>query len=209
VGVTEIIKPKLPEALGFRNGISSVHSSRTMMFSELSLVLEHVALAAKSHEYLAAVVENNILGKPTQTTRQHCAQRLAQLYSLDRSHAVFRLLRQFWSIDVSSRPMLALLAAAARDSLLRETTSIVIGFQLISAVKSTQLVGYLNERFPERFKPTTLASTAQNLASSWTQAGYLGGRINKKRARPVVTSVVVTYALLFGLRVRNTRQNAA
>ena len=196
--VTETRKSKMPESLGFREGTSSVHTSRTMMFGELSLVLEHVGPKAKADEYLAAVVEQNVLGKRTQTTRKRTAQRLVELYSLDQARPLFRLLRHFWTADASNRPLLAYLAAAARDPLLRESTPFVVAISINAAVNATQIAGHLKEKYPSRFKPTTLISTAQNLASSWTQAGYLTGKVNKKRTRPVVTPVVVTFALLLG-----------
>ncbi len=196
--LTESRKSKQPESLGFREGVSSVHTSRTMMLGELSLVLEHVGKNATTDEYLAAVVEHNVLGKPTQTTRKRSAQRLVELYSLDQTRAVFRLLRHFWSADPSARPLLAYLAAASRDPLLREITPFVVAIPVNAAVNAIQVASHLKEKYPARFKHTTLMSTAQNLASSWTQAGYLTGKVNKKRTRPVVTPVVVTFALLLG-----------
>jgi hypothetical protein len=73
---------KLPESLGFREGNSSVHTSRTMMLGESSLVLEHVEPKARAQEYLDAVVGLNLLGKPTQATRKRSAQRLVELYEV-------------------------------------------------------------------------------------------------------------------------------
>lgn len=187
-----------PDVFGFRAGAASVHTSRTMMLAELSLVFEHVGQNAKTDDYLAAIIEHNILGKPTQTTRQRSAQRLVELYALDPNRAVFRLLRHFWTADLAARPMLALLAAAARDPLLREATPFVVAAPLNSTVPAARIAEHLSEKYRNRFQPTTLRSTSQNLASSWTQAGYLSGRANKKRAPPVVNAVVATYALLLG-----------
>jgi len=169
-----------------------------MMLAELSLLLDHVGNNAKTDEYLAAVVEQNVLGKPTQTTRKRSAQRLVELYTLDQTRPVFRLLRHFWTADALAQPMLTCLAASARDPLLRDATPFVVGIPVNAAVNATQVANFLKGKYPARFKPTTLHSTAQNLASSWTQAGYLTGKVNKKRDRPVVTPVVVTFGLLLG-----------
>ena len=196
--VTDSRKSKLPESLGFREGISSVHTSRTMLLGELSLVLEHVGPKAKAGEYLAAIVEQNVLGKPTQTTRKRTAQRLVELYALDQTRPVFRLLRHFWTADASARPLLAYLAATARDPLLRATTPFVVAVPVGAAVTPTQISQHLSEIYPKRFQASTGLATAQRLASSWTQAGYLNGKVNKKRTRSVVTPVVVTFALLLG-----------
>jgi len=195
---TENRKTKLPESLGFRDAISSVHNSRTMMFAELSLILDHVGVNAKTSEYISAVVEQNVLGKPTQTTRKRTARLLVDLYTLDQSRAVFRLLRHFWIADPAARPMLACLAAAARDPLFRDMTPFVFSIPVGATVDSKEVAKSLGEKFSGRFSAATLTSTSQNLASSWTQAGYLTGKINKKRTRPVVTPVLVTYAFLLG-----------
>lgn len=188
----------LPGSLGFRDGAASVHTSRTMMLSELSLVLEKVGSGAKADAYLAAIVEENALGKPTQTTRQRTAKRLAELYCLDPACTLFRLLRHFWSADSAGRPMLAFLAAAARDPLLRETTPFVQGIAVGEAVTPDQIARHLNEKYAKRFQASTALATAQRLASSWMQAGYLTGKVKKKRSRPVVTPLVAAFAVLLG-----------
>lgn len=189
---------RLPLALGFRDGISSVHTSRTMMLAELSLVFDHLGPKASADEFLVAIVEHNVLGKPTQATRKRSAQRLSELYSFDPTLPVFRTLRHFWTADSAGQPLLAYLAAAARDPLLRDSMPFVMAVPVGGVVDSKNLAQHLEEKYPERFSPATLISTAQNLASSWTQAGYLSGRLKKKRTRPVVTPVVVTFALLLG-----------
>jgi hypothetical protein len=88
--------------------------------------------------------------------------------------------------------LLAPLASAARDPLLRELTPYVLSLPINSQVVASQVADQVQERHPARFRPTTLLSTAQNLTSSWTQAGFLAGRIHKLRTRSTVTPVVVT-----------------
>jgi hypothetical protein len=169
-----------------------------MMLDELSLLLEKVVSHATVSNYLAAIVEDNALGKPTQTTRQRTAKRLTELYALDPSCTVFRLLRHYWSSDPASRPMLAFLAAAARDPLLRETTPFIQSVTLEQTVTPNQIVEHLNEKFPGRFQASTALATAQRLASSWSQAGYVCGKVTKRRSKPHVTPTVAAFALALG-----------
>lgn len=184
------------DLLGFCNGTMSVHTSRTMMLHELKLLLERVGADAPASSYAQAIMEENVLGKPTRSTRQRTAKRLKELYALDPRCTLFRLLRYFWPSDNGSHPMLAFLMACARDPLLREATPFVLAIPIGQIVPPREIVTYLNEQYPSRFRPTTLLSTAQNLASSWTQAGYLHGKKKKRRTRPHVTPVVIAFALL-------------
>ena len=189
---------RFPESLGFRTGLMSVHTSRTMMLEELGLVLDRVPQIARKGEYELAIVEQNVLGKPTRTTRQRSLRRLTELYALDPACSVFRLLRSYWSVDPAGRPMLAFLTAVARDPLLRGMTPFVLGVPIGEVIGAHEIGSHLGETYPGRFQPTTKHSTAQNLASSWTQAGYLQGKVRKMRTRPRITPVVLTYAVTLG-----------
>jgi hypothetical protein len=192
-------KPRqLPESLGFREGTTSVHTSRTMMLDELSLLLAKVSPNGKADSYFSAIVDENVLGKPTQTTRQRTAKRLEELYTLDPNCALFRLLRHFWPADQAAQPMLALLAAASRDPLLRETTPFLQGIAVGEPVTPDEIARHMNEKYPNRFQASTALATAQRLASSWMQAGYLTGKVKKARSRPTVTPVVAAFAVLLG-----------
>ena len=168
------------------------------MLQELILALNQVQAKAGQTAYFQTIIEDNVLGKPTQTTRQRSAKRLAELYALDPACTLFRLLRYFWPADAAGQPMLAFLLAAARDPLLREATPFVLAVKRDEIVTPEAIGEQLKHQYPSRFRTTTLHSTAQNLASSWTQAGYLHGKVRKRRARPTITPVVATYALLLG-----------
>jgi hypothetical protein len=187
-----------PESLGFRSGVSSAHTSRTMMLAELTLVLNGVDVRVSAEDYRSAIIDDNILGKPTRTTRQRSAKRLTELYSLDPDCTLFRLLCHLWPADPSSRSMLGFLLASARDSLLRDATPFVVGVKPGEIVTADAIGEHLSHQYPKRFRPTTLHSTARNLASSWTQAGYLRGKVKKSRVKPNVTPVVISYAILLG-----------
>ena len=168
------------------------------MLEELSLLLEELPPDSPSCTYRSAIIERNVLGKSTRSTRLKTAKYLVELFALDPKSSVFRLLRFFWSHEQSGKATLAFLAACARDTLLRESTPLVLQSSQGEPVNSTQIAEHIRERYPERFRPTTLKSTAQNLASSWTQAGYLSGKVAKRRSRPIVTPVVASYALVLG-----------
>ena len=186
------------EQLGFRHGANSVHTSRTLMLKELSQVLERVPDGAPTSDYAAAIIEENVLGKPTRATRQLTSSRLAHLYGLDPGNPLFRSLRFFWLGGSEGRPMLAFLLGCARDPLLREMTPQIVDVPEKRVITPAEAAGWLTERYPGRFQPSTLHSTARNLLSSWTQAGYLRGAREKQRVQPRVTPVVAAYALLLG-----------
>src|SRR3954468_16996717 len=89
---------RLPATLGFRSGSMSVHTSRTMMLDDLTLLLDRSSPQASKTGYLSAVLEENVLGKPTRSTRERSAKRLSELYALDASCPLFRLFRHYWSV---------------------------------------------------------------------------------------------------------------
>jgi hypothetical protein len=112
--------------VGFRFGAKGTHSSRTMMFDELDHLMKVVPKQAARSDYAAAIIEDNCLSKPTISTRRSTNQRLGELYGLDPSIRLFRIMRRLWDGWVVGRPLLAILAGVARDPLLRATCSAVI-----------------------------------------------------------------------------------
>ena len=107
--------------IGFRIGAKGTHTSRTMMLEELTLVLEATPPSARRADYAAAIINGNCLSKPTASTRRLSNQRLGELYGLDPTVPLFRVLRGLWDLGAQGRPLLALLAAIARVPLLAAT----------------------------------------------------------------------------------------
>ncbi len=188
----------ISDEFGFRRGTGSVHTSRTMMLAELTQALDRVPADAPMPIYTSEIVDENLLGKPTRFNpssnceaphRALCAQ--SALSNLPRLPILLvrreardgRCWRSFW---------------LARDRLLWEYSPQVLPIPHDQVVTSTEIETWLEEKYPGRFHPTTRLSTAQNLASTWSQVGILRGTIVKRRSQPIVTPVVTAYALLLG-----------
>lgn len=187
----------LRDRLGFRDGDRGTHTSRTIMLAELKLLLQGNPATATKNEYKTSIIDDNILGKSTQSTRQVTAQRLSQLYGLDTSVTVFCLLRFFWT-DHQAQPILALLCAMARDPLLRMTALPILQAAPGQVAGKHEIELIVAQAAPNRFSPSTLSAVARNASSSWTQSGHLTGRQRKIRTQPVVTVASVTYAMFLG-----------
>jgi hypothetical protein len=153
---------------------------------------------APKSEYLEAIQTANCLGKRSGKTRTLTYRHLVDLYALDPSLMLFRSLRFFWQRDVDGQPLLAALCAYSRDPILRATASYILDFQEGATVVREALEEFIDNQEPGRFSKATLKSTAQNINSSWTQAGHLTGRVRKIRSRAVATPGTVSFALLLG-----------
>jgi hypothetical protein len=169
-----------------------------MMWAEISRLLETLPPTAAKTDYWSAVIQDNLLDKKTASTRRLTAQRLTELYALDLSVPVFRLLRHFWSLDREGRPLLAFLCASARDPLLRLTAKFVLETPEGSPVPTESLDKLFAEAVPGRFNASIRGKVARNSASSWAQSGHLKGRLKKMRTQPVVTPANTAYALALG-----------
>jgi hypothetical protein len=92
---TEAEEVRLRDA-GFRWGEKGTHTSRTIMLKELRAVLANCRPDAMRDDYLAAIHEDNCLGKRTAATRKLSSQRLSELYALDPKVPLFRIMRRCW-----------------------------------------------------------------------------------------------------------------
>lgn len=186
---------------GFRSGERGTHTSRTIMFDELAYLLEAAPGRVSREDYANAVMENNCLGKKTAATRKLSFQRLTELYGLDGGVILFRILRDFWDWHKSSRPLLALLLALARDPLLRATARAVVATPFSHEFGRQTMKDALSDTIGDRLNKETLDKVVRNASSSWTQSGHLRGRGRKIRHRVEATPAATTYALLLGFAV--------
>jgi len=188
----------LPSQYGFINETGGAHSSRTMMLSDLRLLLAACPQSASLEEYKSAIVDENVLLKKTVSTRQVSFRRLRELYALDGKILLFRALRDLWDEDTQAQPLLALLCSVARDPLLRSTAESILAISVGEAVTPSMLTEAVNTNFPNYYNSKTLASIGRNIISSWQQAGLLSGKLRKERISAQSQPASVAYALLFG-----------
>ncbi|SDT86902.1 hypothetical protein SAMN05216296_0063 [Pseudomonas pohangensis] len=185
-------------SLGFRFGINGPHAARTMMIDDLKQLLEHVPIEAEQGAYAQAVIEENMLGKPTKKARELSYRHLTALYGLNQSNPLFRALRRLWRQDTAAQPLLALAVAMARDPLLRATQKFVLDQSLGMHQPREAVEELLAGQNPDRFSPASLKSFAQNIAGTWTSAGYFSGRNRKTRIAPDVRPENVAMCLFLG-----------
>ncbi len=190
--------PELAREFGFAVDPGGTHTSRTMMLSELRLLLAVCAPTAAFSDYRSAIADDNVLLKETVTTRLRSLRGLRELYALDRKVPVFRALRDLWDASTSEQPLLALLCATARDPLLRATASMILSVSEGASVTPAMLAEPVNEYSAGRYNSAILAKIGRNAASSWQQSGHLQGRLKKLRVRATAGPAATTYALLLG-----------
>lgn len=189
------------ERVGFRFGARGTQSSRSMMLRELREILNALPPEASRSEYAAAIVDENVLGKPTGAARRASRQRLAELYALDPTVPLFRVLRRLWELDrhpAGGRPLLALLTALARDPLLRLTAGPVLALVPGEELVRAEFASAIRAATGSRFNSTVLEKVARNAASSWSQSGHLEGRASKVRRVVAPTPASVAMALWLG-----------
>jgi len=185
--------------IGFRNARSGVHLARTIMLEELQNLLAYVENSnADKSDYSEAIIQDNCLSKRSENTRILTARHLTHLYALDPKVILFRNLQFFWDRDIAGQPLLALLCAYARDSILRLSTGFIMDHPLGEVVKREALENIIDSKETGRFSKATLKSTAQNINATWTKSGHLTGRAKKIRTQAHATPGSVSYALLLG-----------
>ena len=82
------------ETFGFKFSAGGANISRTMMMKELGVVLATVPRGSAVEDYREAILQQNVLGKTTDSTPQKSLRHLRELYALDEGTPIFSLLRQ-------------------------------------------------------------------------------------------------------------------
>lgn len=184
------------EAFGVKLTQRGAHSSRTLMLQEIAALLHATPKDATAEIYRNAVVSQNVLNKTTTATRIESFERLSVLYGLSVCPPLLSVYRELAELDPASLPLLSFLLAWGRDSQLRGTTDAVLAASPGTPFNSVMLEKSLKDYAQDQYGEGTISRIASNAISSWTQAGYLIGRVKKTRSAIKPSPTVAALALL-------------
>jgi hypothetical protein len=163
------------------------------MFAELAKVMDY---AVSDDSYLESL-QQNIAGKTTRSNQDKTTTYLRRLYSFDMTSSDFRCFKYFWEIaEGTDRPLIAFLYACSRDFLLNESVDSVLPTPIGEKVTIEKLEAAIETLHPDRYSDKTRRSLAQNIASSWKQAGYIEGKVKNIRVPTSPSYTAVAFATL-------------
>ena len=184
--------------LGFSNAAVGGHSARSMMFLEMRTLVQAMPLSVIKDDFTRTVVEETALHTPTQSSRKKSLRHLVELYGMDPSQVLFRVLWDFGHADLDSLPQLCLVCAYSRDPQLRQSFELVRRLHLGAVLSRSAMEKHLEVGFPGRFSPAMKKSMAQNVNTTWTFGGHLVGRAKKTRCLPTPRPFSAAYAMFAG-----------
>ncbi len=163
------------------------------MFAELVRVMDY---GAQNNRYVESLKEN-ITGKNTKSNQEKTLHSLIRLYGFNIQEPDFACFKYCWSqATPDEKAGLTFLFAIGRDYLLRESLPVVLATPIGNKVETEKLETHIEALHPGRFSPKTRRSIAQNIASSWKQAGYIAGKVKNIRIQNQPGYVATTLALL-------------
>lgn len=184
--------PAAVARVGFKVVGGGTHQSKTLMLNDLQTLWA----AGPATEAEPAIVERNILGKRSAKARDVAVYRLEQLYGVASRPPLARFLAALWTRDAAAQPLLALLCALARDPSLRDASPAALDAPIGAQVRWPAFAAVYEARHPARLGAKMLKSLSQNCASTYSQAGYLRGKLAKVRIRAVPTPHSAAFAAL-------------
>jgi len=173
----------------------TVHTSRTIMFSELGRIMSYVA----NRNSLENAFNDNVIGKLSKSNQEKTNRYLKQLYGFDLGEPFFASFTWFWKrVPENEHAVITLLLAIKNDFLLAESIDVVMNMPIGGKVTIEILENNIQKQHPNRYSTVTLHSVARNIVSSWKQAGFILGKVKNIRTQPNIGFGTVPFALLLG-----------
>ncbi len=163
------------------------------MYAELEKVMDH---SLEDDSFLESLGKN-VTGKKSNSGVEKTATYLKRLYGFDLQYQPFVAFKYFWKIaDSHERQLIAFLYAVNHDDLLAESIEVLRIVKPGEKATTDQFEEAIEKYHPKRYSAKTRKSLAQNLASSWKQAGFIEGKTKNIRVEPSITYKVACFAFL-------------
>jgi len=173
--------------------IRTIHSSRTIMFSELEKIMDY---SINDLNFLDALKEN-VFGKKSADGIWKSANFLKRLYSFNLEYQPFIAFRYFWkNAEANDRRLLAFIYAVAHDDLLEESIHVLQETAFGQKAAIDFFEANIEKYHPRQYSENTRRSMAQNIASSWKQAGFITGKVKNIRTQPDISYYSACFAFL-------------
>ncbi len=175
--------------------LNTIHTSRTMMFKELSALIDHQVFDEKN------IVEMNILGKLSTAGIHSTLNYLSRLYDFKEANQLWKVFAFLWKMaEEPDKRIMTLLYALYKDELLRVSLPVILNAIPGKKIEPTAVQDAIGKAYPGRYAPTTSLSAAQNTLSSWKQAGYIEGKFRNIRVTVKPDTPAVLFALFLGFK---------
>lgn len=184
--------------MGFSSNRTGGHMARSMMLQELTELCRSMPETAVPSDYQRAIEQENLLGKPTFSSRQKTYRHLVELYGLNPELPLFRVLRRLAGEDPASIPLMGMVCAFCRDPQLRHSFTLIHSLKPGEAMPRVRMESHLEDGFPGVFSEAMKKSLAQNVNTTWTVSGHLHGRSTKHRDVPMARPCATAYAMFAG-----------
>lgn len=171
----------------------TIHTSRTIMFKELSdLISQGVFNETQIHE-------QNVVYKATRSNLKKTVGFLSKLYDYKEQNILWKVFIYLWKkADEHEKRLMTLLYAISKDEFLHISQNVVLSQRIGTRIAIQSIQRVLEEKYPNKYSQNTLISSAKNIASSWKQARYIEGKIKNIRVPIHPGYFTVVFALYLG-----------
>gem|GEM_PF-853859 len=169
----------------------TIHTSRTMMYTELEKVM---AYSLDGDDFMEAL-HINVTGKKSNSGVEKTSKYLKQLYGFDNDYPLFLAFKYFWKTSESTeKPLIAFVYAINQDDLLAKSIEVLQNTKPGEKAAIELFEEMIEKYYPNQYSANTRRSMAKNMASSWKQSGFIEGKVKNIRVQPYISYRVAGFA---------------
>jgi hypothetical protein len=163
------------------------------MFAELEKVMGY---SIDDDNFIESLGQN-VIGKKSNSGVSKTSNYLKSLYGFDSKDPAFSAFKYFWKIaENKDKPLLAFIYAINHDNLLAESIQVVSNTQIGEKASIESFEQNIERYHPSQYSENTRKSLAQNIASSWKQAGFIEGKVKNIRKQIEISYNIACFAFL-------------